>query len=202
MPHHKFSFKTLKICLLILWLLSFDCSDEELQLETSALELYTVNQFTFINSFDNTKLPCYSPPLMQHHSLFWNLPSLFTGFQKDHQKGHQTYFLVKSTLNWNQGCLLEHVGLPSISVGLLWMSCAFLFFFYYFLIFFYVNPTFKPHITYIFLDNQVTFFLAYSITSNKLDNFVETIHTHNSLMSRWKRAQMSCKEPLYKKSLT
>ena len=129
-----------------------------------------------INSGDNTKLPCYSPPLMQHHSFFWNLPSLFTGAQKDHQKGHQTHFLVKSTSNWNQGCLLEHVSLPSISLGLLRLSCAFLFFF-----FLNVNPIFKPHITYIFLDNQVTFFLAYSITSNKLDNFVKTIHTHNSL---------------------
>ena len=139
-----------------------------------SFEILYCKPIYIINSFDNTKLPCYSPPQMQHYSLFWNLPSLFTGVQKDHQTHH---FLVKSTPNWNQGCLLEHVGVPSISVGLLRMSCAFLFFF----LCFNVNPTFKPHITYIFLDNQVTFFLAYSITSNKLDNFVETIHTHNSL---------------------
>ena len=177
MPHHKFSFKTLKICLLILWygnllIALMKSYNLKHQLWNSILQIKPIY---IINSFDNTKLPCYSPPLMQHYSFFWNLPSLFTGVQKDHQKGHQTHFLVKSTPNWNQGCLLEHVGLPSISLGLLRMSCAFLFFF------FNVNPTFKPHITYIFLDNQVTFFLAYSITSNKLDNFVETIHTHNPL---------------------
>ena len=178
MPHHKCSFKTLKMSLntliAIFWLLWWRVTTWNFSFET----LYCKPIYIyFVNSFDNTKLPCYSPPLMQHHSFFWNLPSLFTGAQKDHQKGHQTHFLVKSTSNWNQGCLLQHVGLPSISVGLLRMSCAFLFFF----LFFNVNPTFKPHITYIFLDNQVTFFLAYSITSNKLDNFVETIHTHNSL---------------------
>ena len=137
MPHHKFSFKTLKICLLILYCYLLIALTKSYNLKRQLWNyIYTVNQFTFINSFDNTKLPCYSPPLMQHHSFFWNLPSLFTGFQKDHQKGHQTYFLVKSTLNWNQGCLLEHVGLPSISVGLLWMSCAFLFFFIIFKFFF------------------------------------------------------------------
>ena len=30
----------------------------------------------FINSVNNTKLPCYALPLMQHHSFFRNLPRL------------------------------------------------------------------------------------------------------------------------------
>ena len=30
-----------------------------------------------INSADNTKLPCYTLPWMQHHTCFSNLPTLF-----------------------------------------------------------------------------------------------------------------------------
>ena len=30
-----------------------------------------------INSVDNTKLPCYTLPPMQHHNFFRNLPPLF-----------------------------------------------------------------------------------------------------------------------------
>ena len=33
-----------------------------------------------MNSVDNTKLPCYSLPPTQHHSLFRNLPPLFMVF--------------------------------------------------------------------------------------------------------------------------
>ena len=32
--------------------------------------------FTFIHSVNNTKLPCYTLPLMQHHNFFRNLPPL------------------------------------------------------------------------------------------------------------------------------
>ena len=37
-----------------------------------------------INSFDNTKLPCYALPPMQHHSFFRNLPSLLFGLLPIH----------------------------------------------------------------------------------------------------------------------
>ena len=30
-----------------------------------------------MNSVDYTKLPCYTPPLTQHHSFFKNLPPLY-----------------------------------------------------------------------------------------------------------------------------
>ena len=35
-----------------------------------------------INSVDQTKLSRYTPPTMQHHSFFWNLPpsSIFLQF--------------------------------------------------------------------------------------------------------------------------
>ena len=47
-------------------------------LKMSAFQLYTVANLHlfFINSVNNTKLPCYNLPLMQHHSFFWNLPRL------------------------------------------------------------------------------------------------------------------------------
>ena len=52
-------------------------SDEGLTLETSALKLFTVAIY-IINSID--KLPCNTLPPMQHHSLFRNLPPLFSLF--------------------------------------------------------------------------------------------------------------------------
>ena len=43
--------------------------------QRSALKLFTVANYV-INSVDNTKLPCYTLPLMQHQSFFRNLPPL------------------------------------------------------------------------------------------------------------------------------
>ena len=47
-------------------------------LKMSAFQLCTVANLHlfFINSVNNTKLPCYTLPLMQHHSFFRNLPPL------------------------------------------------------------------------------------------------------------------------------
>ena len=47
-------------------------------LKMSAFQLCTVANLHlfFINSVNNTKLPCYTLPLMQHHSFFRNLPRL------------------------------------------------------------------------------------------------------------------------------
>ena len=45
--------------------------------KTSAFKLYKVANFHYqLNSVNNTKLPCYTLPLMQHHSFFRNLPRL------------------------------------------------------------------------------------------------------------------------------
>ena len=51
------------------------CSDKGLMLETSAFSLFTVSNLK--NQLDNTKLPCYTLPRMQHHNFFQNLPPLF-----------------------------------------------------------------------------------------------------------------------------
>ena len=45
-------------------------------LETSALKRLTVAIY-IINWVDNTKLPSYNLPLMQHHTFFRILPPLF-----------------------------------------------------------------------------------------------------------------------------
>ena len=50
-------------------------SDKGLTLETSALKLLRWPIYV-INPLDNTKLPCYTLPPMQHHSFLKNLSSL------------------------------------------------------------------------------------------------------------------------------
>ena len=45
-------------------------------LKMSAFQLYTQWPIYIINSVNNTKLHCYTLPLMQHHSFFRNLPRL------------------------------------------------------------------------------------------------------------------------------
>ena len=47
--------------------------------QRSALKLFTVANYV-INSVDNTKLPCYTLPLMQHQSFFRNLPLCYDEF--------------------------------------------------------------------------------------------------------------------------
>ena len=45
--------------------------------KTSAFKLYKVANFHYqLNSVNNTKLPCYTLPLTQHHSFYTNLPPL------------------------------------------------------------------------------------------------------------------------------
>ena len=51
-------------------------SDKGLTLETSAFKLFTWPT-DVINSVDNTKLPCYTLPPTQYHSLSRNLPPLW-----------------------------------------------------------------------------------------------------------------------------
>ena len=53
------------------------CSDEGLTLETSTLKHFTMIIY-IINSVNKTKLSCYTPPLLQNHSFFRNLPPLGT----------------------------------------------------------------------------------------------------------------------------
>ena len=53
---------------------------EGLTLKILAFKLFTMANIYVINSDDNTKLPCYTLPLMQHQSLFGNLPPLHIKF--------------------------------------------------------------------------------------------------------------------------
>ena len=52
-------------------------------LKISALKLLMVTdvQMYITNSVDNTKLPCCTLPLTQHHNFFRNLPLLFSNVQ-------------------------------------------------------------------------------------------------------------------------
>ena len=52
------------------------CSDEGRTLETSALKLFKRWSIYFISLAYDTKLPCYTLPLTQHHSSYRNLPHL------------------------------------------------------------------------------------------------------------------------------
>ena len=54
---------------------SLTSSDERLTLKTSALKLFTVVNLRY-QLVDNTKLPCHTLPLTQHHSYFRNFPPL------------------------------------------------------------------------------------------------------------------------------
>ena len=54
---------------------SLASSDERLTLKTSALKLLTVVNLRY-QLVDNTKLPCYTLPLTQHHSYLRNFPPL------------------------------------------------------------------------------------------------------------------------------
>ena len=47
-------------------------SDEGLTLETSAFQVFHGGNSTFIDSFDKSKLSCFTPPPTQHHSFFEN----------------------------------------------------------------------------------------------------------------------------------
>ena len=51
-----------------------------LTFQALVFKLFTVANLCFQLIFivDNTKLPCYTLPLTQHHSFFRNLPPLFT----------------------------------------------------------------------------------------------------------------------------
>ena len=57
------------------WLTTL-CSDKGLTLEMAILKVFYSGQFS-CQLVDDTKLPCYTLPLMQHHSFFRNLSPLF-----------------------------------------------------------------------------------------------------------------------------
>ena len=61
-------------------------------LKMSALKLLQ-RPIYVINSVDNTKLPCYTPPLMQHLSFFRNLPPFF--ILKARSVNYQSSFSLK-----------------------------------------------------------------------------------------------------------
>ena len=89
--------------------LQVQCSNEGLMLKMSALKLFTVANLHFINSVDNTKLPCYTPPLTQHHSFFRNLPPLTT----------QSHYNFEWKIGNSQGSLNINPFSPMISLVIL-----------------------------------------------------------------------------------
>ena len=64
-----------------IWKLTFECSNEELMLKTSAFESLYGGQFTLSTNLINQIILEYYPP-MQHHSLFGNLTPLYSLYQE------------------------------------------------------------------------------------------------------------------------
>ena len=56
-----------------------------------------------VNSVDDTKLPCYTLPLVQHHSFFRNLPPLFIyPYLPGTRYNYQNVLILKTNFFFNQ----------------------------------------------------------------------------------------------------
>ena len=56
-----------------------------------------------VNSVDDTKLPCYTLPLVQHHSFFRNLPPLFIyPYLPGTRYNYQNVLILKTNFFLNQ----------------------------------------------------------------------------------------------------